>query len=162
MGMAPAGTFLRQSASYDLAQWRLVQNTLLPGWLVQTREADMERKKVNADKISRVGFEAGIQVLEIEFSDGGIVQYSRVPSEVHWRLMAAPTMAGYFPGSDRGRVERAAPALVNPESGAACVCLNPPPARPSSARRAAAAPSAALPRSGSTRSSRSPVRRSST
>jgi hypothetical protein len=56
----------------------------------------MERKKVNSDKIRSVGYEIGSQVLEIEFSDGRIVQYSRVPPEVHRRLMAAPTTVSYF------------------------------------------------------------------
>jgi hypothetical protein len=42
----------------------------------------MERMKVSADKIRSVGYDAGAQVLEIEFSDGRIVQYSPVPSEV--------------------------------------------------------------------------------
>jgi hypothetical protein len=56
----------------------------------------MERMKVSADKIRSVGYDAGAQVLEIEFSDGRIVQYSRVPSEVHRRLIAAPTIVSYF------------------------------------------------------------------
>ncbi len=56
----------------------------------------MERKKVNSDKIRSIAYEAGGQVLEIEFSDGRVVQYSRVPPEVHRRLMAAPTIVSYF------------------------------------------------------------------
>jgi hypothetical protein len=56
----------------------------------------LDRKKVNADKIRSIGYDAGSQVLEIEFSDGKVVQYSRVPSEVHRRLMAAPTIVSYF------------------------------------------------------------------
>ena len=56
----------------------------------------MERRKVNSDRIRSVGYDAGNQVLEIEFNDGKIVQYSRVPSEVHRRLMAAPTIVSYF------------------------------------------------------------------
>ena len=56
----------------------------------------MERMKVSADKIRSVGYDTEAQVLEIEFSDGRIVQYSRVPSEVHRRLIAAPTIVSYF------------------------------------------------------------------
>ncbi len=56
----------------------------------------MERKKVNASKLRSVAYDANGQVLEIEFSDGKIVQYSRVPSEVHRRFMAAPSMGSYF------------------------------------------------------------------
>lgn len=60
------------------------------------REPDMERKKVSSDKIRSIGYDARNQVLEIEFSDGKIVQYAGVPSEVHRRLMAAPTIVSYF------------------------------------------------------------------
>jgi hypothetical protein len=56
----------------------------------------MERRKVSSDKIRSVGYDAGNQLLEIEFNDGKIVQYCRVPSEVHRRLMAAPTVVSYF------------------------------------------------------------------
>jgi hypothetical protein len=56
----------------------------------------MERKKVSSEKIRSVGYDAASQVLEIEFSDGRVLQFSRVPSEVHRRLMAAPTIVSYF------------------------------------------------------------------
>lgn len=56
----------------------------------------MERTKVNSEKIRGVGYEPANQVLEIEFSDGRVSQYSRVPPEVHRRLLAAPTIASYF------------------------------------------------------------------
>jgi hypothetical protein len=56
----------------------------------------MERKKVNSDKIRSVGYEPSSQTLEVELSDGSIWQYTRVPSEVHRRLLAAPTMGSYY------------------------------------------------------------------
>jgi hypothetical protein len=56
----------------------------------------MERKKVNSDKIRSVGYEPGSQTLEVELSDGSIWQYTRVPSEVHRRFLAAPTMGSYY------------------------------------------------------------------
>jgi len=55
----------------------------------------MERKKVNSSNIRTVGYEASSQTLEVELSDGTIWEYSRVPSEVYRRLMAAPTMISY-------------------------------------------------------------------
>jgi hypothetical protein len=57
---------------------------------------EMERKKVNASNMRSVGYDANAQVLEIEFSDGKIVQYSRISSEVHRRLMASPSMKSFF------------------------------------------------------------------
>jgi hypothetical protein len=56
----------------------------------------MERKKVSSGQIRSVGYEARSQTLEVEMSDGTIWQYTGVPSEVHRRLMAAPTIASYY------------------------------------------------------------------
>jgi hypothetical protein len=51
---------------------------------------------VSSDKIRSVGYDPAGQVLEIEFTDGKVVQYSRVPSETHRRLLAAPSIVSYF------------------------------------------------------------------
>jgi hypothetical protein len=59
-------------------------------------EAAMERKKVNSSGIRSVGYDAGGQTLEVELSDGSIWQYSRVPSEVHRRLVSAPSIVSYY------------------------------------------------------------------
>ena len=59
------------------------------GWRV-------ERRKVNSGAIRSVGYDPSGQLLEIEFSSGSIVQYSRVGSETHRRLMSAPSMQSYF------------------------------------------------------------------
>ena len=56
----------------------------------------MERKRVNASTIRSVGYDAGKQVLEIEFSSGSIVQYRGVSPEVHRRFMSAPSPGSFF------------------------------------------------------------------
>ena len=56
----------------------------------------MERKRVSASNIRSVGYDPSSQTLEIEFTSGSIVQYSRVPAEIHRRLMAAPSPGSYF------------------------------------------------------------------
>ncbi|HVS26333.1 MAG TPA: KTSC domain-containing protein [Burkholderiales bacterium] len=56
----------------------------------------MERKSVNSGSIRSVGYEAREQFLKIEFTHGGIYQYSRVSWEIYRRLMVAPAMASYF------------------------------------------------------------------
>ena len=56
----------------------------------------MERKRVNASTIRSVGYDAGRQVLEIEFSGGSIVQYSGVSPEIHRRFMSAPSPGSFF------------------------------------------------------------------
>lgn len=47
----------------------------------------MERSRVNASNIRSVGYDAGRQTLEAEFTSGSIVQYSEVSPEVHRRFM---------------------------------------------------------------------------
>lgn len=56
----------------------------------------MERKRVNSSKLRSVGYDERQQVLEIEFSNGEILQYLRVSHETHRRLMAAPNAYAYF------------------------------------------------------------------
>jgi YD repeat-containing protein len=56
----------------------------------------MERKRVSASNIRSVGYDARNRVLEVEFTNGGITQYSGVSDEVHRRLMNAPSPGSYF------------------------------------------------------------------
>ncbi|MSQ58638.1 MAG: KTSC domain-containing protein [Betaproteobacteria bacterium] len=56
----------------------------------------MERKKVTSAGIRSIGYDPREQCLEIEFSDGRILQYRRVSSEIHRRLIAAPSILSYF------------------------------------------------------------------
>ncbi len=56
----------------------------------------MDRKKVSSSSIRSVGYDERNRVLELEFSDGRINQYSGVSAEVHRRLMSAPSIVSYF------------------------------------------------------------------
>jgi len=56
----------------------------------------MELKRVGASNIRAVGYEPSSQTLEVEFTSGSIVQYSRVSPEVHRRLMNSPSPGSYF------------------------------------------------------------------
>jgi len=56
----------------------------------------MERKRVSASNIRAVGYDAGRQLLEIEFSSGAIVQYSGVSPEVHRRFMNSPSPGSFY------------------------------------------------------------------
>ena len=56
----------------------------------------MERKRVSASNIRTAGYDARARVLEIEFRDGSIKQYSGVSDEVHRRLMSSPSPDSYF------------------------------------------------------------------
>ena len=56
----------------------------------------MERKRVSASTLRSVGYDAGQQALEIEFSGGSIVQYTGVSPEVHRRFMSSPSPGSFF------------------------------------------------------------------
>jgi len=56
----------------------------------------MERRRVNASSIRSVGYDPGGQVLEIEFANGSIVQYSGVSPEVHRRFVNSPSPGSFF------------------------------------------------------------------
>ena len=47
----------------------------------------MERKFVNSRKIVSVGYDMSIEVLEVEFQDGSIYQYSEISLEVYLAFM---------------------------------------------------------------------------
>ena len=49
-----------------------------------------------SSKIRSAGYDPKSQVLEIEFSDGKIVQYRGVSPEVHRQFMAAPSPTSFF------------------------------------------------------------------
>jgi hypothetical protein len=56
----------------------------------------MERKRVNSSKIRAVGYDPKSQLLEIEFSDGKLIQYRGVSPEIHRQFMAAPSPTSFF------------------------------------------------------------------
>jgi hypothetical protein len=56
----------------------------------------MERKRVNSSKLRAVGYDEKSQVLEIEFSNGQVLQYVKVYPEVYRRLMAAPNPTAFY------------------------------------------------------------------
>jgi len=56
----------------------------------------MERKRVNSSKIRSAGYDPKSQVLEIEFSEGKIIQYRGVSPEVHRQFVAAPSPTSFF------------------------------------------------------------------
>jgi YD repeat-containing protein len=66
----------------------------------------MERKKVNSSSIRAIGYDERGRVLEVEFNDGRIIQYTGVSPEVHRRLISAPSIVSYF----RDNIDESFPA----------------------------------------------------
>ncbi len=56
----------------------------------------MERKRINSSKIRGAGYDPKAQLLEIEFSDGRVLQYRGVSPEVYRQFMAAPSPTSFF------------------------------------------------------------------
>jgi hypothetical protein len=56
----------------------------------------VERKRINSSKIRGAGYDPKAQLLEIEFSDGRVLQYRGVSPEVYRQFMAAPSPTSFF------------------------------------------------------------------
>ena len=56
----------------------------------------MERKRINASTIRSAGYDAGKQLLEVEFTSGSIIQYSGVSPEIHRRFVNSPSPGSFF------------------------------------------------------------------
>ncbi len=56
----------------------------------------MDRKKVSSSSIRSIGYDERNRMLEVEFNDGRVNQYSGVSAEVHRRLINAPSIVSYF------------------------------------------------------------------
>lgn len=56
----------------------------------------MERQQVHSSNIRSMGYDAVIQLLELEFHSGGIYRYSGVPEVVYQGLSRAVSMGSYF------------------------------------------------------------------
>ncbi len=56
----------------------------------------MERKPVTSSNIKSVGYNEVKRILEIEFNNGSIYEYSSVPKEVYDSLINASSKGKYF------------------------------------------------------------------
>lgn len=56
----------------------------------------MQRESVESSNIKSIGYSYGAKILEIEFLNKMVYQYSFVPLEVYEGLMNAESHGGYF------------------------------------------------------------------
>lgn len=56
----------------------------------------MKRIAVNSGDLLSIGYNADLQLLEVEFLDGSIYQFVRVSTEVYASLMRAEVIHSYF------------------------------------------------------------------
>jgi hypothetical protein len=58
---------------------------------------------VNSTTLATVAYDAGRELLQLEFCDGAIYQYLGVSATIHEALMRAPSKGSYFNRVIRGR-----------------------------------------------------------
>ncbi len=56
----------------------------------------MKRTSVSSSNIASIGYDAARRVLEIEFLNGSVYQYSSVPESLYNGLMNASSHGSYF------------------------------------------------------------------
>ena len=81
------------------------------GAQIAAQQSAIERHPVESSVIATVGYDAGKQMLEIEFRSGAIYRYLEVPEEIHKRLLAAESKGHFFGANIRNkfRSERVKP-----------------------------------------------------
>ncbi|GGD17704.1 KTSC domain-containing protein [Flavobacterium orientale] len=61
----------------------------------------MERKSVRSSNLVSIGYDVNNKILEIEFHNGGVYQYSNVSFDVYEELMDAKSHGTYFSANIR-------------------------------------------------------------
>ena len=56
----------------------------------------MTRESVYSSDVAAIGYDPSLQVLEVEFNDASVYQYSGVPAYVHAEFMQAPSKGKYL------------------------------------------------------------------
>jgi hypothetical protein len=56
----------------------------------------MKMQRVISSNIVAIGYDAGSELLQIEFKNGSVYQYHRVPSSIANGLLNAPSHGKYF------------------------------------------------------------------
>jgi len=52
----------------------------------------MKRVCVSSSSIASIGYDPGLQILEVEFAGGGVYQYSNVPQDIFEEFQNADSM----------------------------------------------------------------------
>ena len=65
----------------------------------------MNRTPVQSSNIRSVGYDSGSQTMQVEFSSGGVYDYSGVPADVHAKMISAKSIGGAFASEVRGKFE---------------------------------------------------------
>ena len=56
----------------------------------------MKRETVKSSNLKLIGYDNSVGILEIEFNNGGIYHYFKVPETIFHNIMKAPSHGKYF------------------------------------------------------------------
>ena len=70
--------------------------SVLPGRNGPSDNHNMHRTRVASSSIASIGYDPALEILEIEFCDGALYQYSGVTRDEHLALMAAESKGAHF------------------------------------------------------------------
>lgn len=62
----------------------------------------MQREAVKSSQVASIGYDPTAELLEVEFSRGGVYQYLNVPEHVARELMFSDSVGSYFRANVRG------------------------------------------------------------
>lgn len=62
----------------------------------------MDRNPVSSSLLASVGYDSDDQLLEVEFHDSKVYQYSEIPEEIYRALLNAESLGRYFNRHIRG------------------------------------------------------------
>ena len=63
----------------------------------------MERQPISSSNIVSAGYDAANQILELEFKNGVVWQYTHFPEEMWYEFLGAPSQGKYFYAQIRSR-----------------------------------------------------------
>jgi len=62
----------------------------------------MKRVAVNSSNIVSAGYDATLKILEVEFRQGGVYQYSHVPEKIYLAFMQATSKGAFLEANIKG------------------------------------------------------------
>jgi hypothetical protein len=63
----------------------------------------MKVHSVESSTLTTVAYDSNLETLQLQFRDGSIYTYSRIPAEIYAALLGAPSKGTYFNSNIRGK-----------------------------------------------------------
>jgi hypothetical protein len=63
----------------------------------------MKLHSVESSTLTTVAYDSNLETLQLQFRDGSIYSYSRIPAKIYEALLSAPSKGTYFNSNIRGK-----------------------------------------------------------